>query len=612
MRIERFVRMTGFFFVAISALCLGPSRQSTAQNKAPEVPSPQKLRLEPCRLAGWNEDVRCGNYAVFEDRRAKAGRRITLKVVVLPALAEKPAPDPVFYFSGGPGGSAVDTVTRAGKPYLAGLRRDRDIVFVDQRGTGASNPLPCNLYGDRNDITNFVGELFSLEKLRACRAELEKSADLKLYSTPMAMEDLDEIRAALGYDRVNLYGGSYGSTAALVYLRQFSQHVRTATLLGVVAPEQSLPLPFAKGVQNSLDRLFQDCAADDKCRAAFPDLKSDLNTALKLLDKEPASVDALNPYTRKPQHVTLTRAAFVEFVRTLLYTQDGSRWLPLMTHQAADGEFGLFVTIGFQLFRSIDDQIARGMHFSVVCGEDIPFVTDEDAKREMIGSFYGEGRLKAYRQACEIWPGGNVPASFTSPVKSDVPVLLISGEADPVAPPWLAEAAARQLTNGRHVIVPHTGHSFGYPCVDALVVAFVTKGSARELDVACLSQVKRPPFVTEEMLAAIARSQVTREDSPSGAELEVWQGVLEIGQAKLRLVLRLSRRPDGKLTAKVDSPDQNASGMPVSAINFTDKSLRFEMDIIGAVYEGKLNGSEITGHWQQGGNSWPLDFKRSK
>jgi pimeloyl-ACP methyl ester carboxylesterase len=499
------LRIKSLLFI-LSALCFIPARTAVTQTQPATAPR-QKLALEPCRLPGWTEDVRCGQYEVYENRQTNTGRKISLRIVVAPALSGRAAPDPVFYFAGGPGGGAIDTISRAGKGYLAGLRRERDLVFVDQRGTGGSNRLACNLYGDRNDMAAFFGELFASERLRACRAELEKVADLKLYSTPIAMADLDEVRAALGYDKINLYGGSYGSTAALTYLRQYPQRVRTVTVAGVAPPDMKLPLPFGKGVQNALERVFADCAAEEKCRAAFPTPMADLEAAGKRLEKTPASFETVNPSTRQPQKVTLTREGFGEAIRVLLYVPEFSRWLPLLAHQAAQGEFALFAPVTFQIIRALDDQIARGMHFSVVCGEDMQFITAADAERELAGTFYGDYRLKAYRRACDIWPLSDTPPSFAAPVKSEAPVLLISGEADPVTPPWLAEAAARNLPNGRLIVIPHTGHHFSFPCIDELIARFVAKGTAKDLDAACLAQIRRPTFITEETLKALANGQ---------------------------------------------------------------------------------------------------------
>jgi pimeloyl-ACP methyl ester carboxylesterase len=493
------------------------------------------------------------------------------------------------------------------------FRRDRDLVFVDQRGTGESNPLACNLYPDKNDMAAYFNEVLSLDRLRACRLELEKVADLKLYSTSTAMDDFDEVRAALGYEKINLFGGSYGSTAALAYLRQYPVRVRTATILGVAPPDMKLPLPVIKGVQNAVDRVFADCAADEKCRAAFPNPKGDLDAAIKRLEKEPARFETVNPFTGKSHQVTLTRPVFGEFVRTMLYQQEFSRWLPLLLNKAAAGEFELFATVAFQSFRGIEDQIARGMHFSVVCAEDVPFITDADVALENTGSFYGDYRLQAYRKICEFWPRANVPAAFARPVVSDAPVLLISGEADPVAPPWLAAAAAARLPNGRHITVPHTGHSFSFPCVDNLVAEFVSKGSAKELDVSCVAQIRRPPFITEEMLRAIAKSQMASDDKAAAANELVWQGTLDVGVAKLRLALRLSKGANGEWTGKLDSPDQGTNNLPIDTITWKDQTFRFEMGMIGAVYEGRVtaDGAEIAGEWRQQSRAWPLNFKRT-
>jgi hypothetical protein len=297
----------------------------------------------------------------------------------------------------------------------------------------------------------------------------------------------------------------------------------------------------------------------------------------------------------------------------MLYQPEFSRWLPLLLHRAAAGEFELFATIAFQSFRGIEDQIARGMHFSVVCGEDVPFITDADVARELTRSFYGDYRLQAYRRVCEFWPRASVPSGFATPVKSDAPVLLISGEADPVTPPWLAAAAATQLANSRHLMIPHTGHYFSFPCVDNLIAEFVAKGSAKELDAVCVSQIRRPPFVTEEMLAALAKSQTAANGKVNAENEQIWQGVLDVGQAKLRLVLRILKAADGKLTGSMDSPDQGANAIPIDVLTLKEGTLRFEMNLINAAYEGKVSddSSEIKGQWRQGGQSQPLTFKRA-
>lgn len=567
-------------------------------------PAVQKLELRPCRLAGWAEDVRCGKYEVYENRQTKSGRKLSLRVVVAPAEGENPQPDPVFYLAGGPGGSAVDTLTRSGKSYLGYLRRERDLVFIDQRGTGESNPLACNLYADKNDMPGYFSDVFSLEKLRACKAELEKKADLKLYTTTDAVEDLDEVRAALGYEKINLYGGSYGSTAALVYLRQYSQHVRTATISGVAPPDAKIPLPIAKGVQKAVEHVFADCAADERCRAEFPDLKGDLDKIIKRLDREPALFDAVNPFTREIQHIEIKRSVFGEFLRTMLYDTEYARWLPLVLHHAANDDFSLFATISFQSFSGIESLINRGMHFSVVCSEDMPFITDADIKRETAGFFYSDYRIQRYREVCRNWTYTKTSASFIQPVKSDIPVLLISGEADPVTPFWLGREAAAQLSQARQIIIPHAGHSINSPCVNQLIENFVRSGNAQNPDVSCVSKIAPPVFISEKM--------ITNDQKPAAkSDEQVWQGLLDTGAAKLRIVIYLYKGKDGKPAARLASPDQGSGEIPVDVMKLSDNVLHFEVNLIGGAYDGQFSAdsSEIRGQWQQGGKSRPLNFK---
>jgi pimeloyl-ACP methyl ester carboxylesterase len=395
-------------------------------------------------------------------------------------------------------------------------------------------------------------------------------------------------------------------------LRRHPQQVRAAAILGVSPPAVKILLPMPKGVKEALDHIFADCAADEKCRAAYPNLPADFAALLKQFNKGSVRLTAINPFTRKPQQISLERSSFNEHLRTMLYQPDISRWLPMLIHQGAEGDFELFASIGYQTFRGLDDAIARGMHFSVVCGEDVRFITDEEAAHSAGDSFYGAGRLKAYRRTCEMWPSAKVAADFTSPVKSPVPVLLISGEADPVTPPWAAEEAFKYLSNSRHLIVPRTGHYFNFSCVNRLISEFISRGSIADLDASCLAQIRRPAFVTEETLRVMAGGPLPANRQAAEGTEESWQGVLDTGRAKLRLVLRLGKTSDGKWAAKMDSPDQGRNGLPIDEISLKDQTLYFEMNLIGAAYQGMLNPdkAEIRGEWRQQGRIWPLVFKR--
>ena len=463
-------------------------KEGLAQSNA--VVKRGRIELKPCNDPAITSDVLCTRYEVFEDRAARAGRKISLNIILLPAQSSNPAPDPVFYLAGGPGAAAT---TYATEKFINGLRRNRDVVLVDQRGTGQSNPLNCPPVGSRDDMRGYFGEVMALDRIRACRTELEKIADLKLYTTTIAMDDLDEVRSALGYDRINVYGGSYGSTTTLAYLRQHPQHVRSIAISGVAPFSAKIPLSFSKGVQDAIDRLFADCAAEPSCHGAYPDVASEFKTIMAQFAKGPVEVSARNVFTGSDQKVTVTRDAFVDSIRQLLYVPSAAAALPALIHLGAKGNLGALVGTAFQIVTAIDSRIARGMQFSVICGEDVPFITAEEVKTTSANSFYGDARVRPTMRACTEWPQAKVAPGFLDPVKSDTPALLIAGALDPVTPPWLAEVVARTLSHGRLIIVPNATHA-SYDCVENLVAEFIEKGTAEGLDVSCVNQIKRPPF----------------------------------------------------------------------------------------------------------------------
>src|ERR1700752_1380614 len=201
-------------------------KQGAVQSTAPVKRG--NVQLKPCNNPSLTSDALCVKYEVFENRSTRTGRRIPLNIILLPAKSAKPAPDALFYLAGGPGAGATGY---ASEKFIDNLRRNRGVVLVDQRGTGESNPLNCALSGSREDMGGYFGEPFPVERIRACRTELEKVADLKLYTTSIAMDDLDEVRAALGYDRINVYGGSYGSPPFLFFLRPQSAALRGGEFL---------------------------------------------------------------------------------------------------------------------------------------------------------------------------------------------------------------------------------------------------------------------------------------------------------------------------------------------------------------------------------------------
>ena len=482
-------RWVGPAFVGLFALWLG-----TAQ--AQDLRPPPRPFLRPCRLPDLESGAWCGGYEVFENRESKKGRKISLNVIVLPSLGESHAPDPVFFVAGGPGQGAASLASFLGEGPLKPLRAERDLVLLDQRGTGESNPLSCDLFEDASDLRKYYDDMFPAKGVRACRERLEKAADLRFYTTSVAVDDLDEVRGALGYEKINLYGGSYGSTVALAYMRKYGGRVRSAILAGVAPTDLELPLPFSRGAQYALDDLFADCAGDSACRAAFPNVRAEFKSVLERLAK-PAPVDVVNPFTRKSQRISLGRGVFGERLRMMLYDRDMASLVPLLIHRAYQGDLASFVLTTLPQAQGIYQSVSLGMYFTVTCSEDVPFISEEDVKKETAGTFLGDFRVRVHQRACREWPKIDVPRGFTDPVESKLPVLLLSGEVDPAAPHWIGAEVARHLPNGRQLTVPDGGHNYFSPCIDQIVAGFVSRASAGGLDVSCLEGAKRPAFATK-------------------------------------------------------------------------------------------------------------------
>jgi pimeloyl-ACP methyl ester carboxylesterase len=479
----------------LAASCMAGTQAQTGRSMT-QADAPPRPFLSPCPMPELKTKAWCGRYEVFENRAARRGRKIALNMVLLPALTEKFAPDPVFFIAGGPGQSAATLAADLGEGPLMNLRQERAIVFLDQRGTGASNPLTCRLYTDDKDLRDYFEDMFPVQQVRACREQLEKVADLTQYTTTNAIEDLDEVRRALGYQQINLYGGSYGTTVALAYMRQYGAHVRSAVLAGVAPTSMGLPLPFARGAQYALTHLIDDCAADTACRAAFPDLRAEFQSVLERLGKGPVSVEVVNPFTKKLESISLSRGIFAERLRMLLYGRAPASVVPLLIHRAAQGDFKPFILAALPQARGIYQSLSLGMYFTVTCAESVPFITEADVRRETSDTFLGDWRVRVHQRACREWPRAAVPQNFTSPVKSDVPVLMLSGEFDPASPRWLATEAARTLPNSRQVHIPYGGHDYLSPCLSNIIAEFIAKGTGAGLNTACAEATKRPPFVT--------------------------------------------------------------------------------------------------------------------
>jgi pimeloyl-ACP methyl ester carboxylesterase len=452
------------------------------------TPVSGELRLERCQAGGADAGALCGTWAVPEDPDTPGGHSIELNIVVLPARTRDKSMDPIFFLHGGPGAAAT-----ALAPLFArsALRQRRDIVLMDQRGTGGSNPLNCpmkDLETLLHTITNF-----DLRDTAGCRESLP--ADLQHYTTSQMVADLDAVRQALGAEQINLIGGSYGTRAALEYIRRHGDRVRTATLRGVAPPSYVLPAGFDAYSMKALHGVLEDCQADSACRQAFPDVGRELDAVLARLAVEPGRARIRDPFGDGGMEVTVDRPLFVACLHYALYTSAMAAKVPAFIHTAHEGYFDDLMETSVDFAGVLAGQLSLGAFFSVACAEDAPFY---DAATIVQGAqdTLLRGHFSAtMAHACEEWNVPAVPEAFKQPVRSDVPVLLLSGEHDPVTPPEIAAEAGRHLPNAVHLVLPETGHSNLTPgCTRRILEEFIEQGSMSGVDTECVAGIRRPRF----------------------------------------------------------------------------------------------------------------------
>ena len=278
-------------------------------------------------------------------------------------------------------------------------------------------------------------------------------------------------------------------------MRQHPEHVRSVFLVGVATPNIKQPLLFPRSAQHAMDMLFVDCAADDLCHISFPDLEKEFASVLARFDGGPQLVELIDPTTKQKVKIKLFRSSFVEHLRLAMYTTGSQRFVPLIIHRAFANDYLPFEVAALRLNPGAG--AARGMYFTVTCSEGVPFITEQDVADQTRGTFVGPERVTRHMAACQEWPKGDIPSNYIAPVKSDLPVLMISGEVDGSSPPWFAENAVKFLPNGRLLKIRYLGHQAGDPCLRDIFRDFVAAGSAKNLDTTCAEQIRRPPFATE-------------------------------------------------------------------------------------------------------------------
>jgi len=455
----------------------------------------QTLALSDCRITAGpafpSIKARCGEFERPLDPDNPGGETIYLNVAVVPALTLDPAPDPVVPIAGGPGQASTRFYASVPQAFEY-LRRERDIVLLDQRGTGESAPLTCS--EDEDAVLGEVTTEQSLEAVQDCLDTLPH--DPRFFTTSVAVGDLEALREALGYERFNLYGISYGSRVAQHFARRYPDSTRTLILDGVVPPQIALGPAIASEAQAALEHIFARCAEDQLCAETFGDLAAKANDLRARLAEDAVTVTLPHPMSGLPETVAIGADEFAGAIRLLSYHPTTVALIPLLIDQANAGNVVPLAAQYLTIRDSLADSLNGGMHNAVVCTEDAPYFDNETVTSEALADTYlGPDILDALQTVCSIWPAGILDEDFKIPLATDIPVLLLSGEVDPITPPAYASLAAVDLDNALLLTGRLQGHGMApRGCTNEVMAEFVAEADPQSLDTECFERQFAMPF----------------------------------------------------------------------------------------------------------------------
>ncbi|MFM1859963.1 MAG: hypothetical protein RL133_1463 [Pseudomonadota bacterium] len=494
---RRSVRLAGASLLGLALLFPGWGQSQT----------PGPLEFKPCRVDGLGREAKCAWLArpLNPDAANQKDAEIRIRVVVIPARARIPKPDPVFFLAGGPGQSAIELA-----PLLQGrfgrLLNRRDLVLVDQRGTGQSAPLHCPMVSPTRPLSLAVDPQEIQKEIEQClkAAQSLPYGDLTAFTTTHAMHDLDAVRAALGAEQINLIGGSYGTRAGLEYLRLYPNRVRRLVLDGLAPPDGALPLSMGADARTALLNQFDRCESDTTCRTHYPKLREQW---AQLLEKPQITINGRHPVTGKAERFSMPSAWLWEFGRLALYSPEIASTLPHAISEAALGNWSPFLGVLSLMNTHPRKPMAAAMHFAVLCAEDMPLIEGRVpgvSAPQFTGEAFAAAKvgLERYEQACRIWPRGRVDPEFYEMKPSPAPVVLLSGGADPVTPPHHGARVAQKLGDrARHEVVLNAGHGvMGLPCMRDALFEFInadTDANAQSVRLDCARNLPAPvPFIS--------------------------------------------------------------------------------------------------------------------
>jgi len=460
-----------------------------------------RIAFHPCTLAPqfgqMSVEAQCGTLSVAENPAAPRGRRIALNIAWVPADDQgELQPDPVFMIAGGPGQASTESYPQVA-PAFADVLKKRHVILVDQRGTGKSNPLRCSDDAAGEDDSAAVHDSIAAARAAAerCRDVLSKQADLRFYTTTDAIRDLDAVRMAIGADKINLMGVSYGTRVAQQYAMRYPQHTRSMVLDSVAPNAIHLGNDFARNLESALDLQFGRCGKEASCAGKLGNPRQRLDALMATLRSDPPHVRYRDASTGELHEEVLQPGHVAGLTRMYAYAPLAAAILPLQLKEASEGRYEGLMALAKMLGSSVSEQMMYGMQLSVICTEDADGLRGDAA---MSNSLLGNMLVDTIRAQCEVWPKGVRPADFHKPLATQVPALLLSGELDPVTPPAYADSVAKSLPNGRALVLRGQGHNvIGAGCMPKLFARFIDTADAKALDAKCLDSLSyTPPFTS--------------------------------------------------------------------------------------------------------------------
>lgn len=492
--------LPGIVLACLLALLFAPT-PAAAQGET-SVP---RFEPGPCPVQFAGYDVQCGDLIVSLRHEDPSGPTIRLALAIFHSTGDNPEPDPVIQLSGGPGAHTLDAFSGGLGPYFNALLDQRDVILFDQRGMGYSEPaLECAevlAFSPDSDTfgPNIFASSFTLEAAEACYHRLTADGiDVTAFNTVESAGDVAAICAALGYDAVNLYSGSYGTTLAMAVMRHHPANIRSVVLEGVTPPQIDLMASFAPAFEQSIGRVFAACAADTDCSSMFPNVEAMFYEVLERLSANPVTVEVAHPITGRMVTVTINDNDFIICMQQVLYSQDMIALVPLLIAGVHMDPIACLAPMVQWLL--VSGGSSQGAHIAMRCADDVSTTTPDIWRESVAGVHpalqgYFSSEIDRWYAVCDAWGIPEPDPVENTPVESDIPTLVMTGEFDPVTPPEWEPLAAETLPNSYVYIFPASGHGvYASPCMVSVVTSFVTDPD-QEPDASCVATMQTVDFI---------------------------------------------------------------------------------------------------------------------